>query len=259
MRFSVRQFASLIVGSAVTVGAWAPSAHAQRGRTMTGAMQSFRFTGTMNTTSTTRRSFTGGFGLNAYRGLYGLGGNYPNRYLAAAAGQSGYGGAGSSYGGGGGGYGGGGGGGGGGQPQGGSAPPPSYGAAYDPNAAAREAKSSEESARTSQLRSLRLSAGGLDWPRALHYLTSDGSLRELREDIDAQVERVLARSSAKTVSSEQLANLKGDVDKLRRRFVAQSYDLPMTSQQEADSRRFLRHVASALEQVSATATLSAKR
>jgi hypothetical protein len=98
-----------------------------------------------------------------------------------------------------------------------------------------------------------LFAGGLDWPRALRYFTSDGNLKELREEIDSQVERLLARQDGRPFSSDLLDGLKGDVDKLRRRFVAQSYDLPMTTQQETDARQFLGKLKSALEQFSTSA------
>ena len=259
MIFATLHFGFLIVSSALTVGLLAPTARAQRGRAMTGgSMQSNRPSGTMGTTSTTRRTFSGGFGLNGYRSLLGAVSNYFGRYGATGAGQGGYGGSGSGYGGGGGGGGYGGGGGGGGQSQGGSSRPQSYGAGagYDSIASSREAKSSQESAGASQLRTLRLFAGGLDWPRALNFFTSDGSLKELREGIDAQVERVLAQQYGRRVPADMLNQLKGDVDKLRKRFVAQSYDLPMTSQQEADARRFLGKLSSALEQLSTPAPLS---
>jgi hypothetical protein len=56
----------------------------------------------------------------------------------------------------------------------------------------QDTKNSQPTAGYSQLETLRLFAGGLDWPRALCYFTSDGNLQELREEIDSQVERLLA-------------------------------------------------------------------
>jgi hypothetical protein len=138
------------------------------------------------------------------------------------------------------------------------------GPAYQPNqsgdgyASSSKAQTSESSLRTAgkdQLASLRLFAGGLSWPQALRYFTSDGNLKELREGIDRQIESVLSKQDGQSVSTAQLDELKGDVDNLRKRFVRQSYDLPMTSQQETDARRFLAKLKSAIEQVSTAKVL----
>ena len=204
-------------------------------------MQFTRPSGMMGMMSRNRSNFSGGFGLNAYRALGGIGRNYPSSYGATGGGQGSYGG-------------GAGGGGGGGQSQGGSAP--AAGAGYVPIYPSQDTKNSLSTVGSSQLETLRLFAGGLDWPRALRYFTSDGNLKELREEIDSQVERLLARQGGRPGVSDLLDGLKGDVDKLRKRFIAQSYDLPMTSQQETDARRFLGKLKSALEQISASAAVS---
>jgi hypothetical protein len=198
----------------------------------------------MGMMSMPRSTFSGGFGLNAYRTLGGMGRNYLSQYGSSGAGQGSYAGGGP------------GGGGGGGQPQGGGAPSPAAGAGYVPIYSSQDTKNSQPTAGYNQLETLRLFAGGLDWPRALRYFTSDGNLLELREEIDAQVERLLARRDGRPGSSDLLDKLKSDVDKLRKRFRAQSYDLPMTSQQETDARRFLEKLNSALEQFSTSAAVS---
>jgi hypothetical protein len=120
----------------------------------------------------------------------------------------------------------------------------------------QDTKNSPTTAGYSQLEAMRQFVGGLDWPRALRYFTSDGNLKELREEIDSQVDRLLARQEGRPGSSDLLDGLKGDVDKLRKRFIAQSYDLPMTSQQETDARRFLGRLMPALEQFSTSAAVS---
>jgi hypothetical protein len=206
-------------------------------------MQSTRPSGMMGMMSLTQSSFPRGFGFNAYQSLAGMGRNYPSPYGAAGAGQGSYAGAGS-------------GGGGGGQPQGGSAPSPAAGTGYAPVYSSQGTSNSVPTPGYSQLETLRLFAGGLDWPRALRYFTSDGNLKALRQGIDSQVEGLLARQGSRPVSSDLLDGLKGDVDKLRRRFVAQSYDLPMTTQQETDACRFLEKLKSALEQFSTSAAVS---
>jgi hypothetical protein len=245
MFFSSRRYAFLIISSALTVGPLTPAARAQHSRAMNGgSMQSTRPSGMMGMMSKNRGNFPGGFGLNAYRALAGMGRNYMSPYGATGGGQGGYGGGGA------------GGGGGGGQSQGGGYPTSTSGAGYAPMYPLQDTKNYPQAAGYSQLEALRLFAGGLDWPRALRYFTSDGNLKELREEIDSQVERLLARKDGRPASSDQLDGLKGDVDKLRKRFIAQSYDLPMTSQQETDARRFLGKLKSALEQISASAAVS---
>jgi hypothetical protein len=133
---------------------------------------------------------------------------------------------------------------------------PGTGPGYASISSSQDTKSSKESAGKTELKTLRLFAGGLSWPRALHYFTNDGNLKELRDGIDTQVETLLAREDGKPVPTDLLDGLKGNVDKLRKRFVAQSYDIPMTSQQEADARRFLSKLKSALEHFSTTAAVS---
>jgi hypothetical protein len=132
------------------------------------------------------------------------------------------------------------------------------GPAYQPNqsgdgyASSSKEQTSESTLRTAkkdQLTSLRLFAGGLAWPQALRYFTNDGNLKELREGIDRQIESVLNKQDGQSVPESQLAELKRDVANLRKRFEGQAYDLPMTSQQETDARRFLAKLKSALEQV----------
>jgi hypothetical protein len=244
MSFSSRRYAFLIASSALTVGLLTPTARAQHVRAMSGgSMQSARPSGMMGMMPRSRSNFSGGFGLNGYRALGGMGRNYPSSYGATGGGQGSYGG-------------GAGGGGGGGQSQGGSAP--AAGAGYVPIYPSQATKNSLSTAGSSQLETLRLFAGGLDWPRALRYFTSDGNLKELREEIDSQVERLLARQDGRPGASDLLDGLKGDVDKLRKRFIAQSYDLPMTSQQETDARRFLGKLISALEQLSTSAAASTR-
>jgi len=245
MIFSSRRYAFLILSSALTVGLLTPAAQAQPGRAMNGgSMQSARPSGMMGMMSRNQSNFSGGFGLNAYRTLGGMGRNNLSSYGATGAGQGGYGG------------GSGGSGGGGGQSQGGGASSPASGAGYVPMYSSQDTKNSPPTAGYSQLEALRLFAGGLDWPRALRYFTSDGNLKELREEIDSQVDRLLARTEGRPGSSDLLDGLKGDVDKLRKRFIAQSYDLPMTSQQETDARRFLGKLTAALEQFSTSAAVS---
>ena len=245
MIFSLRRYAFLIVSSALTMGLLTPAARAQRGRAMNGgSMQSSRPSGMMGMMSMPRSTFPGGFGLNADRTLGGMGRNNLNQYGSSGAGQGGNAGGGAS------------GGGGGGQTQGGGAPSPAAGAGYVPMYPSQDTKNSPAAAGYNQLETLRLFAGGLDWPRALRYFTSDGNLKELREEIDSQVDRLLARTEGRPGSSDLLDGLKGDVDKLRKRFIAQSYDLPMTSQQETDARRFLGKLTAALEQFSTSAAVS---
>jgi len=120
---------------------------------------------------------------------------------------------------------------------------------YAPSTASQSSESSLRTAGKDQLSSLRQFAGGLSWPQALRYFTSDGNLKELREGIDRQVEGVLKQQDGRSASVSQLDELKKDVDSLRRRFERQSYDLPMTSQQETDARRFLAKLKSTLDLV----------
>jgi hypothetical protein len=244
MFVSSRRYALIILSSVLTVVLLTPAARAQRVRAMNGgAMQSPRPFGMMGMMPMTRSGFPGGFGLNSYQALAAMGRNYLSPYGAAGAGQGSYTGAGS-------------GGGGGGRRQGGSAPSQTGGTGYAPAYSSQDSRNSQPTAGYSRLETLRLFAGGLDWPRALRYFTSVGNLKELREEIDSQVERLLARQDGRPASTELLDELKSDVDKLRRRFVAQSYDLPMTTQQEADARQFLGKLQSALEQFSTSAANS---
>ena len=71
MFFSLRRYAFLIVSSTPTMGLLTPATRAQHGRAMNGgSMQSSRPSGMM---SRPRSTFPGGFGLNAYRTLGGMG------------------------------------------------------------------------------------------------------------------------------------------------------------------------------------------
>jgi hypothetical protein len=90
-------------------------------------------------------------------------------------------------------------------------------------------------------------AGRLAWPVALRYLTRDGLWKETRERIDSQVDQLAATTARKSLSADLLSGLRDDVAKVRQYFYRQSYDLPMTRQQEADARRFLNKVRDALE------------
>ena len=143
------------------------------------------------------------------------------------------------------------------QPAGPAYQPNQSGDGYAPSSKAQTSESTLRTAGKDQLTSLRLFAGGLSWPQALRYFTSDGNLKELREGIDRQIESVLKKQDGQSVSAAQLDELKGNVDDLRKRFVRQSYDLPMTSQQETDARRFLAKLKSALEQVPTAKAASA--
>jgi hypothetical protein len=124
---------------------------------------------------------------------------------------------------------------------------PSSGDGYASISASKDEKSTLRTTGNTQLKSLRQFAGGLSWPRALFYFTSDGKLKELREGIDSKVEALVAQEDGKPVAADTLEGLKKDVEDLRKRFIAQSYDLAMTSQQETDARRFLGKLKSALE------------
>src|SRR5207245_987335 len=100
-------------------------------------------------------------------------------------------------------------------------------------------QSSSPSAGQDPFTALRLSGGGLNWPVALRYLTRDGEARELRERIDAQVERLATSRPGQSVPAELLQELRGDVETLRQDFERQGFDMPTTRQQDADARRFL--------------------
>jgi hypothetical protein len=91
----------------------------------------------------------------------------------------------------------------------------------------------------------------------LRYLTRDGNGKELRERIDTNVERLATRRVDQRAQSEMLPGLREDVDALQKRFELESYDMPTTRQQNADARRFLSKVKTALEPPSNTSTLSA--
>jgi hypothetical protein len=82
----------------------------------------------------------------------------------------------------------------------------------------------------------------------LRYLTSEGNWKELREGIDAQVEELLTRQDGQPVPANLLEGLKGNVEKLRKHLDRESYDMPTSSQQEADARSFLRKLRSAIGQ-----------
>jgi hypothetical protein len=94
---------------------------------------------------------------------------------------------------------------------------------------------------------------------ALRYLTRDDDWRDLRERIDFQVERLLAKQTSQPVSEGLLQGLSGDIDKLGKHFQRQRYDMPTTRQQETDARRFLGKVIHALEQFQKAAPASASR
>jgi hypothetical protein len=240
-----RRFVAAIGSSLLTVGMLTTPAPAQMSHPMAfNAMQSVRPLNMMGLPSLGRPAFMAGFGMYPNLGInqspmspYGMppighAMNYvPNPVMGYGS-----------------------------QPRqnGASSQPPGSGGGYASITSAPDAKSSQEPAGVTQLKSLRQFAGGMSWPRALYYFTSDGTLKELREDIDTKVEGLLARQDGHPVPKDMLEGLKGDVDKLRKRFIAQSYDVPMTSQQEADARRFLGKFQSALEQLSTTASVSTK-
>jgi len=244
MFFSARHLAFLILSSTLAVGLLTPAARAQRFQSMSGGSMSTRPSGMMGMPSMTRSTFMGGFGLNGFRGLAGTGRNYLSPY--GAFGQGGSYGGGSGYGG----YGA--------QSSRGSIPSPSSGAGdgYAPSSSNATTNSQQQSEKD-PLASVRLSGGGLNWPVALRYLTRDGDGKELRERIDTQVERLAPRRADPRAQSEMLPGLREDVDALQKRFELQSYDMPTTRQQNADARRFLSKVKSALEPPSNTSTLSA--
>ena len=108
--------------------------------------------------------------------------------------------------------------------------------------------SSQQAAGRNELTNLRQVAGGLAWPVALRYLTREAPGKELRERIDAQVGELLTRQDGQPAPADFLEGLKGNVDKLRKHLDRESYDMPTTSQQEADARSFLGKLRSAVGQ-----------
>jgi hypothetical protein len=217
-----------IVSSVLTMGLLTPFAAAQMGRNMPSGM--------MGIPSMSRSTFMGGVGMNPnMRMMMSMGRTSMSPYGMSSASQGGNTGMSS-----GGGYGS--------QSRPMSAPnqPNASGDGYAPGSFSTDAGSSQQTARRNQLTALRLFAGGLAWPVALRYLTSDGTWKELREKIDVQVEGLLTRQDGQPVSADLLEALKGDVDKLRKHLERQIYDMPTTSQQEDDARRFLGKLRSAV-------------
>jgi hypothetical protein len=247
MSFSVHRL--ILIGSAVlTAGLLTPVAAAQKGRSMGfGSMQSMRPSGMMGMPSMGRSTFMGGVGMNPNMNMMmGMGRYSTSPYRMSASGQGGNSGMSS-----GGGYGS--------QSQPMSAPyqPNGSGDGSAPPSSSTGAGNSQPTAERNQLMSLRLFAGGLAWPVALRYLTSDGSWKELREGIDEQVEGLLTRQDGQPVPAVLLERLTWDVDKLRKHLEGQIYDMPTTSQQEADARRFLGKLRSAVGQFPTTSAASA--
>jgi hypothetical protein len=244
MFISTRRLPFFFASSALALGLLNPAARAQRFQSMGGGSMSNRPSSMMGMPSMTRSTFMGGFGLNSFRALAGTGRNYLSPY--SAFGQGGYSGGGSGYGG----YGA--------QSSRGSTPAQSSGAGdgYAPSSS-NASTSSQQPAEKDPLASVRLSGGGLNWPVALRYLTRDGDEKELRERMDAQVDRLATRRVDQRAQSELLPGLRADVDALQKRFELQSYDMPTTRQQNADARRFLSKLKTALEPRSNTSTLSA--
>jgi hypothetical protein len=125
---------------------------------------------------------------------------------------------------------------------------PGSGDGYASATNSQDGKSTLKTTGSSQLKSLRQSVGGLSWPRALYYFTSDGKLKDLRVGIDTQVEALLALEDSKPGAADMVDGLKKDVESLQKRFLAQIFDLSMTSQQETDARQFLSRLKTALAQ-----------
>ena len=233
----------LVIGSLVlTAGLFTPDALAVSMRMMgPGGMQSMRPNGMVGNPVMNHFNSLNGFSMNPYMNLLRMSRFLTNPYGMPYSGSGGYGGypmmmsygqyAPQT------------------QPAGPAYQPNQSGDGYAPSSKAQTSESSLRTAGKDQLASLRLFAGGLSWPQALRYFTTDGNLKELREGIDRQIESVLKQQDGQSVSAAQLDELKGDVDNLRKRFVRQSYDLPMTSQQETDARQFLAKLKSAIEQV----------
>jgi hypothetical protein len=247
MSFSVHRL--IVIGSVVlTAGLLTPVAVAQNGRSMGfGSMQSMRPSGMMGMPSMGRTPFMGGVGMNLNMNrMMGMGRYSASPYGMTSAGQGG-----NSTMSSGGGYGS--------QSRPMSAPnqPNGSGDGYALTSSSTGAGSSQRTGGRTQLMTLRLFAGGLAWPVALRYLTRDGRWKELREGIDVQVEGLLTRQDGQPVPADLLEALKGDVDKLRKHLERQSYDMPTTSQQEADARRFLGKLRSAVGEFPSTPAASA--
>jgi hypothetical protein len=98
------------------------------------------------------------------------------------------------------------------------------------------------------LASLRMHGGGLDWPVALRYLTRYDDWKELRERIDAEVERLVQQRAARASATDVADRLDRDVAKLQKHLEFQGEDMPTTRQQTSDARRFLRNVREAIQQ-----------
>jgi len=233
MILSVNRFAILIVSSALTMGLLSPFAAAQMGRGMR--------SGSMGMSSSMgRNTFMGNVGMFPNRNMMmGMGRNSASASGMRSAGQGGNSGMNS-----GGGYGSSS------QPMSAAYRPYESSDGYTSMSASPGAGRSQQPAGKNQLTSLRQLASGLAWPVSLRYLTSDGSWKEVREEIDVQVEGLLTQQDGQPVPVNVLDGLKGNVDKLRKHLDRQSYDMPATSQQEADARRFLGLLTSAVGQIS---------
>ena len=110
-----------------------------------------------------------------------------------------------------------------------------------------------------QLATLRGYAGGLAWPLALRYLTRDGAWKGTREQIDARIDELLASKGGVSGSAAQVSEIRQGVAKVSQYFDRQGDDMPVTRQQEADARRFLRKVRDALQLFPAPGTNSANQ
>jgi hypothetical protein len=128
-----------------------------------------------------------------------------------------------------------------------------------PTLSTADTGSAQQTSRTQELTALRRYGGGLDWPVALRYLTREDDWKELRERIDARVEQVLGQPAGRSLPEDALQDLKQDVKRLRQHFERQGEDLPTTSRQANDARRFLRKVQSALVQASSSSAVSTYR
>jgi hypothetical protein len=231
MILCTNRFAFLIVCSALTMGLLTQFAAAQMGRGMR--------SGSMGMSSSMgRNTFMGGVGMGTNRNMImGMGGNA----MSPSGMTSGRQGSNSTMNSGGG--------------HGSSAQPTSasYGSfqsndGYASMYTSPGGGSSRQATGRNELTNLRQFAGGLAWPVALRYLTREGPGKELRERIDAQVGELLTRQDGQPVPAGFLEGLKGNVDKLRKHLDRESYDMPTTSQQEADARSFLGKLRSAVGQ-----------
>jgi hypothetical protein len=110
----------------------------------------------------------------------------------------------------------------------------------------------EATKRDTALATMRRHGGGLDWPIGLRTLPPTDSMKELREELDGIVESILRTPADQPLPVDVFQAAARGIERVAAQFQRKSIDMPLSSAQERDARKFLKNAYAAVKALEPT-------